>query len=110
MSSLRYYDEGAARELFCGSGGANVPALNGLLAPFGIAFASAVFHGNYLVAGRTVSHNSGSALVRFPKGGQLLSVPLKLISAEAAASPQQAQVAPLAYTGELLRARKPPAF
>ena len=39
----------------CGSAGANVPALNRLLSPFGIAFGTGVYVGGYTLGGSKVA-------------------------------------------------------
>ena len=50
MAALYYEDEHAGEKHHCGSGGSNVPALNQLLAPLGIALRTdAVYSGAYTV-------------------------------------------------------------
>jgi membrane-bound transcription factor site-1 protease len=46
-----------------------VPALNDLLAPYGIAFGDAVLEGQATIDGEQVYYASGANLVRFPAGG-----------------------------------------
>jgi membrane-bound transcription factor site-1 protease len=58
------------------SGGANVPALNDLLAPFGVAFGDAVLEGQATVNGEQLYYASGANIVRFPAGGFLHSASL----------------------------------
>ncbi|KAL1520424.1 hypothetical protein AB1Y20_022008 [Prymnesium parvum] len=91
MLSLAYYDDAKKEKLQCSSGGANVPSLNQLLRPFGVGFASSIYHGNYQVGARTIAHNSGSAIDTFPAGGQLLTVPLKYIKPDTVTSKQATQ-------------------
>lgn len=58
------------------SGGANVPALNDLLAPYGIAFGDAVLEGQAMIDGEQVYYASGANIVRFPAGGHLHALAL----------------------------------
>lgn len=54
------------------TGGANVPAINELLAPFGVAFGDAVLRGDLSVGGLAVQLASAAQIVRFPVGGWLV--------------------------------------
>lgn len=54
-----------------GTGGANVPALNELLAPFGIAFGDAILEGQVPLDPDKPYYASGANIVRFPAGGHL---------------------------------------
>ena len=53
------------------TGGANVPALNDLLAPFGIAFGDAILEGQVPLDPDKPYYASGANIVRFPAGGHL---------------------------------------
>jgi len=53
------------------TGGANVPALNDLLAPFGIAFGDAILEGQVPLEPDKPYYASGANIVRFPAGGHL---------------------------------------
>ena len=53
------------------AGGANVPALNDLLRPYGIAFGDAVLEGQAALDGEQIYYASGANIVRFPAGGYL---------------------------------------
>ena len=53
------------------AGGANVPALNELLAPYGIAFGDAVLEGQIDLDGEQIYYASGTNIVNFPAGGFL---------------------------------------
>ena len=53
------------------AGGANVPALNELLAPFGIAFGDAILEGQVPLEPDKPYYASGANIVRFPAGGHL---------------------------------------
>ncbi len=53
-------------------GGANIPALNDLLSPFGIVFGDRIYNGELEhEKERTIVFSSGQSLARFPKGGSL---------------------------------------
>jgi len=53
-----------------------VPALNDLLAPFGVAFGDAILEGQFAVDGEKLVYASGANVVRFPAGGHLHSAEL----------------------------------
>lgn len=57
--------------LIFSAGGANVPALNELLAPFGIAFGDAILEGQVPLEPDKPYYASGANIVRFPAGGHL---------------------------------------
>ena len=83
MQRLFYRDELAALDHHCGSGGANVPALNALLAPLGLGLRSHAFAGSFSVDGRRVRYRSGSALAMAPAGTLVLSASLRRVPAAA---------------------------
>jgi membrane-bound transcription factor site-1 protease len=58
------------------TGGANVPALNDLLAPFGIALGDQVLTGTVSLAGAAFKYLSGAQLARFPAGGYVHHAPM----------------------------------
>ena len=58
------------RAAWC-AGGANVPALNELLTPFGIAFGDAILEGQVPLEPDKPYYASGANIVRFPAGGHL---------------------------------------
>ena len=53
-----------------------MPALNDLLAPYGVAFGDAVLEGQATINGEQVFYASGANIVRFPAGGHLHAVGL----------------------------------
>ncbi len=71
-----FFDESTRRNWHPITGGANVPALNDLLEPFGIAFGDRVFTGDFKQAGTGAKSRfaSGNHLSRFPAGGYLYPV------------------------------------
>ena len=54
-------------------GGANVPALNDLLSPWGIALSDEVLEGEFSLADHKVHFASGSSIARFPEDGFLIT-------------------------------------
>lgn len=51
------------------TGGANIPALNDLLSPWGVAFGDRVFEGDFIIGGHNMYYASGTVLNRFPNEG-----------------------------------------
>ena len=49
MVKMRFFDDNTRSWWTPATGGSNVPALNDLLAPYGIAFGDAVLNGNFMV-------------------------------------------------------------
>ena len=84
------------------TGGANVPALNDLLAPFGIAIGGKVYNGDAPVHDSTIA--SGNAITQFPVGGYLMSAGLH---DAAATSGRWTPTVDLPVLG-LLKVRPPP--
>ena len=94
LQTLTFYDENTRSWWTPATGGSNVPSLNTLLRPFGIAFGDTITEGLVVSDGqnpRTGSHGhgdstgtpsdlsekfgriiSGTVISRFPKGGRLL--------------------------------------
>lgn len=58
------------------TGGANIPAINDLLAPFGIAFGDKILNGHFLVGGEQSLYSYGANILRFLGGGYIHSFPL----------------------------------
>ncbi|EIE27171.1 subtilisin-like protein [Coccomyxa subellipsoidea C-169] len=76
MVKMRFFDDNTRSWWTPITGGANVPALNDLLAPYGIAFGDAVLEGQATIDGEQVFYASGANLVRFPAGGHLHALAL----------------------------------
>lgn len=53
------------------AGGANVPAMNDLLAPYGIAFGDAILEGQVGLDSEKLYYASGANIVRFPARGHV---------------------------------------
>ena len=61
--------------LFSVTGGANVPALNELMASWGIAFGDTVLEGDFTIGPNDMNYASGTGIVRFPDEGIVISPP-----------------------------------
>ena len=72
MKSLRFFDDNTQSWWVPVTGGANVPALNELFAPFGVAFGDSVLRGELSVGGSTVQLASAAPILRFPSSGWLV--------------------------------------
>ena len=68
MKKIKFFDESTRKWWEPDTGGANVPALNDLLSPFGIAFGDRVYEGQFKF--KSSSHDmyyaSGTAITSFP--------------------------------------------
>lgn len=73
MRKIKFYDENTRQWWMPDTGGANIPALNHLLMPWGAALSDEVLEGEFSLATRTVSYSSGAGLARWPEAGQLIS-------------------------------------
>uniref|UniRef100_A0A0D9WM86 Uncharacterized protein n=1 Tax=Leersia perrieri TaxID=77586 RepID=A0A0D9WM86_9ORYZ len=71
MVKMTFFDENTRSWWTPITGGANVPALNELLAPFGIAFGDKVLSGDFSINGEQTHYASGTDIVQFPTGGFL---------------------------------------
>uniref|UniRef100_A0A0E0DXF0 Uncharacterized protein n=1 Tax=Oryza meridionalis TaxID=40149 RepID=A0A0E0DXF0_9ORYZ len=77
MVKMTFFDENTRSWWTPITGGANVPALNELLAPFGIAFGDKVLSGDFSINGEQTHYASGTDIVQFPAGGFLHSFQLQ---------------------------------
>uniref|UniRef100_A0A2N9IUL8 Uncharacterized protein n=1 Tax=Fagus sylvatica TaxID=28930 RepID=A0A2N9IUL8_FAGSY len=85
MVKMRFFDDNTRSWWTPVTGGANVPALNDLLAPFGIAFGDKILNGEFSIDGEQSRYASGTDIVRFPAGGFVHSFPF-LDSSESGAT------------------------
>ncbi|XP_019106996.1 subtilisin-like protease SBT6.1 isoform X2 [Beta vulgaris subsp. vulgaris] len=76
MVKMRFFDDNTRSWWTPVTGGANVPALNDLLAPFGIAFGDKILNGDFTINGEQSRYASGTNILRFPAGGYTHSFPL----------------------------------
>lgn len=67
MEKIIFFDENTKSKWIPVTGGSNLPALNGLLEPFGIAFGEKVYEGYFSFGnGFDGKYSSGTSIVRFP--------------------------------------------
>lgn len=85
MVKMRFFDDNTRSWWTPVTGGANIPALNNLLASFGIAFGDKILNGDFSIDGEQSRYASGTNIARFPAGGFLHSFPL-LDSSESGAT------------------------
>eukprot|EP00249_Psilotum_nudum_P017734 c26465_g1_i3 orf=1577-4720(+) len=69
MVKMKFFDDNTRSWWTPVTGGANIPALNELLHPFGIAFSDMILNGPYSVGGERGFYASGTAIAKFPAGG-----------------------------------------
>lgn len=85
MVKMRFFDDNTRSWWTPVTGGANIPALNDLLAPFGIAFGDKILNGDFSMDGEQSRYASGTDIVRFPGGGYVHRFPF-LDSSESGAT------------------------
>ncbi|ERM98579.1 hypothetical protein AMTR_s00109p00040520 [Amborella trichopoda] len=69
MVKMRFFDDNTRSWWTPVTGGANIPAMNELLKPFGIAFGDRILNGDFSIDGEQSHYASGTNIVRFPAGG-----------------------------------------
>ncbi|KAJ9538683.1 hypothetical protein OSB04_031416 [Centaurea solstitialis] len=75
MVKMRFFDDNTRSWWTPVTGGANVPALNDLLAPFGIAFGDRILNGDFNLNDELIRYASGTNIAKFPGGGYVHSFP-----------------------------------
>ncbi|XP_072977852.1 subtilisin-like protease SBT6.1 [Typha angustifolia] len=73
MVKMKFFDDNTRSWWTPVTGGANVPALNELLAPLGIAFGDKILSGDFSINGEHSHYASGTDIVKFPGGGYVHS-------------------------------------
>ncbi|XP_017072489.1 membrane-bound transcription factor site-1 protease [Drosophila eugracilis] len=66
MKKIKFFDENTRQWWTPDTGGANIPALNDLLKPFGIAFGDFVGEGHFKLGDHSMYYASGAAITKFP--------------------------------------------
>ncbi|XP_052862529.1 membrane-bound transcription factor site-1 protease, partial [Anopheles cruzii] len=79
MRKIKFYDENTRQWWMPDTGGANVPALNELLAGFGIALGDRVADGYFDMRDHRMYYASGANIVRFPTGNGTIVVERDLL-------------------------------
>lgn len=77
MKKVRFYDENTRLWWIPDTGGTNIPAVNELLAGWGIAFGDTVLDGDLSFGSQELAFSSGAPLVRFPPDGLLVAGQLR---------------------------------
>ncbi|KAF2361197.1 Peptidase S8/S53 domain [Trinorchestia longiramus] len=72
MRKVKFYDENTKQLWMPVTGGSNIPALNQLLASWGIAFSDSVLEGDFTLADRDLYYATGSSLAQFPAEGHVV--------------------------------------
>lgn len=73
MQKVKFYDENTRQWWMPDTGGSNVPALNDLLASWGIAFGNRVFEGEFKIGNHEMYYASGTSISKFPAEGIIVS-------------------------------------
>eukprot|EP00756_Hemistasia_phaeocysticola_P013388 Hpha_TRINITY_DN15276_c0_g4::TRINITY_DN15276_c0_g4_i1::g.66477::m.66477/K08653/MBTPS1; membrane-bound transcription factor site-1 protease len=76
MQNAIFKDDNTGEWWTPATGGANIPALNDLLSPFGVAFSNMVYQGEAFLRRdrKALKYASGTAIFRFPAGGTIYKV------------------------------------
>ncbi|CAM8938679.1 hypothetical protein QQ045_014903 [Rhodiola kirilowii] len=75
MVKMRFFDDNTRSWWTPVTGGANIPAMNDILAPFGIAFGDKILNGDFFIDGEQSRYASGTDIVKFPRGGYVHRFP-----------------------------------
>lgn len=73
MKKVKFYDENTRQWWMPDTGGANIPALNDLMAQWGIAFGGNVYEGPYKLGDHDMNYASGTHIVKFPPSGIVIN-------------------------------------
>ncbi|XP_070070708.1 membrane-bound transcription factor site-1 protease [Drosophila takahashii] len=66
MKKIKFFDENTRQWWTPDTGGANIPALNDLLKPFGIGFGDFVGEGHFKLGDHSMYYASGAPIIKFP--------------------------------------------
>ncbi|XP_016959468.1 membrane-bound transcription factor site-1 protease [Drosophila biarmipes] len=66
MKKIKFFDENTRQWWTPDTGGANIPAINDLLKPFGIAFGDFVGEGHFKLGDHSMYYASGAPIIKFP--------------------------------------------
>ena len=66
IKAAKFFDENTKKLWTPVTGGSNIPAINDLLSPFGIAFGDRIFEGDFKIGDHSTNYASGSSIIRFP--------------------------------------------
>lgn len=66
MKKVKFFDENTRQWWLPVTGGANIPALNELLSPWGIALGDQIFEGDFKVGSHDMYYASGASIIEYP--------------------------------------------
>ncbi|KAL4589623.1 hypothetical protein LXL04_002531 [Taraxacum kok-saghyz] len=73
MVKMRFFDDNTRSWWTPVTGGSNIPAMNDLLTPFGIAFGDRILNGDFTLNDELIRYASGTNIVKFPGNGYVHS-------------------------------------
>ena len=82
MKKVKFYDENAKQLWMPVTGGSNIPALNYLLASWGVAFTDHVYEGDFTLGDHDMHYATGASLAQFPSHGTVLRTDLSDLAHE----------------------------
>eukprot|EP00898_Chlorokybus_atmophyticus_P007485 jgi/Chlat1/7738/Chrsp66S07212 len=91
MVKMRFFDDNTRSWWTPATGGANIPAINDLLAGFGIAFGDNILNGQINMGRGRATYAAGVPIIRFPAGGMLHSFALSERDASVSHVPESGQ-------------------
>jgi len=77
MRKVKFFDENTRQWWMPDTGGANIPAINDLLASWKMAFGDIVYEGDFNFGDHEMYYASGTSIINFPSDGLLVSRSLK---------------------------------
>ncbi|XP_042225174.1 membrane-bound transcription factor site-1 protease-like [Homarus americanus] len=72
MKKVKFYDENTKQLWMPVTGGSNIPALNYLLASWGVALSDGVFEGDFTLGDHDMYYATGTSLAQFPREGTVV--------------------------------------
>ncbi|KAK3868639.1 hypothetical protein Pcinc_025981 [Petrolisthes cinctipes] len=72
MKKVKFYDENTKQLWMPVTGGSNIPALNYLLASWGVALSDGVYEGDFTLGERDMYYATGTSLAQFPHHGTVI--------------------------------------
>ena len=76
IKHIKFYDENTKQWVVLQGGGANVPALNKLLAAWGVVLSDKVWYGKFSIGPHAMDYASGTSLLSFPTEGKVFTTTL----------------------------------
>jgi membrane-bound transcription factor site-1 protease len=76
LKKIKFFDDNTHKVWHPLTGGANLPALNGLLSPYGISFGNRIYDGEIKIKEEKLNLYSSTSIIRFPKGGMIVQFEL----------------------------------